>query len=217
MLSKISGSFNWYKLLSVSPCVASANHASWFLLSFMLIPVAGVTPQVKTRDGMDFCLSLLLHAMCPTSFFSCAESLALSFRHLIRSKGGVLFCFFPQNKCFIASEKIMLICACLLIPKPSLLPCTCWHRIFCSHRGSWLEEPIWLENTPLFFPSVSCQLLPFPGPVYHLVIQALGAGEWPGSLLNPMARPAVQELRNLSQGGEISISRWQIRAPQLLP
>lgn len=186
----------------------------YLLCSFLLLE-----SHHRSRQGTEWISAWVSYSMpcAPTSFLSCAESLALGFRHLIRSKGGVLFCFFLQNKCFIASEKIVLICACLLIPKPSLLPRTCWHRIFCSHRGSWLEEPIWLENTPLFFPSVSCQLLPFPGPMYHLVIQALGAGEWPWSLLIPMARPAVQELRNLSQGGEISISRWQIRAPQLLP
>lgn len=115
LLPKISGSFNQYKLQSVSPCVASANHASWFLLSFLLIPAAGVTPLVRTRDQMDFCLSLLLHTTCPHIIFK----LALSLRHIIRSKDGC-WLFLPKW----ASEKTGLICAWLLLTKPSLVPHT---------------------------------------------------------------------------------------------
>lgn len=64
---------------------------------------------------------------------------------------------------------------------------TCWHKPFCSH----IEELIWLKNI-LFFPlSLSCHLLPFPGLMYHLVIQALEAreSEWPWSLLIPAFFP----------------------------
>lgn len=130
---------------------------------------------------------------------------------------GFCFVFFCKISASLPVKKL-----CSSVPACSFpnLHCCLAHAgtgfFAVTGEAGWRNRFGW-KILLFFFPSVSCQLLPFPGLMYHLVIQALGAREWPWSLLIPMARPAVQELRNLSQGGEISISRWQIRAPQLLP
>lgn len=56
--------------------------------------------------------------------------------------------FFPQNKCFIASERIRLICAWLLAPKPSLLPRTCCTSFFAVTREAGLRNPFGWKILP---------------------------------------------------------------------
>lgn len=74
--------------------------------------------------------------------------------------------------------------------------------LFCSYMEAWFDKAIWLGNTlfltmppahPTTTSSGSSQLLLFPGPVYHLVLQAVGPGDskWPWSLLLAAAQPAV--------------------------
>lgn len=63
------------------------------LCSFLLLE-----SHHKLRQGTKWISAWASSSMlcAPASFLSYAESLALSFRHLIRSKGGFLFCFFPK-------------------------------------------------------------------------------------------------------------------------
>lgn len=88
-----------------------------------------------------------------------------------------------------------------LFPNHGCLP-HAWQKLFLQSHGKLVWQTDLVENTlfltmspahPTTTSSGSSQLLPFPGPLYRLVIQAVGPGEskWPWSLLLPVAQPAV--------------------------
>lgn len=93
------------------------------------------------------------------------------------------------------------------------------HKLFCSHMRSCFEDLVWLESTCFFTPSVSCQLLPFPAPAYHLVMQALGG---PGASFFPWHNQwrllqELTELQSRRRDQYLQVADQSTSAPSLGP
>lgn len=140
----------------------------------------------------------------------------------MRSKGGFLFSLFPKISAFTASERIGLICAWLLVSK-SWLPPTCLAKAFfavtwkagLTHCFGWkiLFLPPCPQLTPPAPPVVAGSCFPSLCTTWsHRLLGQERAGGLGGffSLQHSQLCLLEELARSCTQGGEISISRWQI-------
>lgn len=148
----------------------------------------------KSRQGTNWISTWASYSTpsAPASFLSSAESLALSFRHLIRSRGDFLFCFFPQISASLPVKELGSSVPGCLFPN---LHCCLAHaaQAFLQSRGKLVWETHLAGKYSPPPPRVSCQQLLFPGPgttwSYRLLEQERAVA--PGCLLLPLAWPAV--------------------------
>lgn len=197
--------------------------------SFLLLE-----PHHRPRQGTkctSACVSYSTQCT-PESFLSCAKSLALSLNAPYEEQGWFLVFVIPQKKCFHCQWKkwaYLCLVACFQTMATSHMP---GKSFFCSHMEDWLDELIWLENSlfptmppahPATTPVVAASCFPCLAHYTTWSYRLLGQGTASGLGASFFLCLLEELARNCRQGGEISISRWQInifiwqiKAPRLL-